>query len=55
VAEVLGEVFPCRMKRIGVQDEFGEVGDLPYLQKRYGFTASDIRDKIREFLSRNGN
>lgn len=55
VAEVLGEFFPCRMKRIGVQDEFGEVGDLPYLQKRYGLTASDIRDTIKESLSRNGN
>ncbi len=55
VAEVLAESFPCRLKRIGVQDEFGEVGELPYLQKRYKLTAADIRDAVADLLSMKGN
>ncbi len=49
-AEVLGELFPCRLQRIGVRDEFGEVGDLPYLQKRYKLTAADIHETVAAFL-----
>jgi transketolase len=42
VAEVLSESRPTLMKRIGVRDQFGEVGDLAYLQERYGITAREI-------------
>lgn len=50
VAEVLAESCPARLKRIGVQDEFGEVGDVAYLKKRFKFTAEDIRQTTKEFL-----
>jgi transketolase len=42
VAEVLAENCPCRLKRIGVEDEFGEVGTQEYLQERYKLTAGHI-------------
>lgn len=47
VAEVLCEKRPTRMKRIGVKDEFGEVGELEYLQKRYGLTADEITTQAK--------
>lgn len=42
VAEVLAEAHPTRLRRIGVEDAFGEVGDLEYLKTRYGLTAENI-------------
>lgn len=50
VAEVLAETCSARLKRVGVHDEFGEVGDLEYLKQRYKLTAEDIRQTTKEFL-----
>ena len=47
VAETLVENYPCRMKRIGVNDEFGEVGTQEYLQERFGLTANHIVDAVK--------
>lgn len=44
VAEVLGEMRPTPMKRVGVMDTFGESGDAPELLKKYGLTSSNIED-----------
>jgi len=52
VAEVLVEEHPALLGRIGVQDEFGEVGDLPYLMERYGLKAKHIAAKAREIFSK---
>lgn len=52
VAEVLAEEQPALLGRIGVQDEFGEVGDLEYLMERYGLTAKHIAAKAREIFSK---
>ena len=46
VAEAIAENQPCRLKRIGVEDEFGEVGTQEYLQERYKLTAAHIIEKI---------
>lgn len=51
VAEVLVERRPTRMRRVGVQDEFGEVGPLDYLMERFGLTASDIYRQATALLS----
>jgi transketolase len=51
VAEVLAERRPTRMRRVGVQDEFGEVGPLDYLMERFGLTASDIYRQATALLS----
>ena len=52
VAEVLVEADPVPMGRIGVRDEFGEVGPQSYLEERFGLTAAHIADKAREVLAR---
>ena len=51
VAEVLSENYPARLKRIGINDEFGEVGTQEYLQERFGLTAQNIVKQTRKLLS----
>ncbi len=52
VAEVLAENCPVPMERVGVQDLFGEVGSVDYLQKRFAMTAEDIAAKAEKCLAR---
>jgi transketolase len=54
VAEVLVETAPVAAERVGVQDEFGEVGPVDYLAERYGLTAATIAEKARAALARKG-
>jgi transketolase len=43
VAEILAESgCGAKLARIGVQDEFGEVGTVDYLKERFKMRASDI-------------
>ena len=48
VCEVLAENCPAKVKRLGAQDRFGEVGDVPYLSATLGFSAKDIAAACRE-------
>lgn len=48
VSEVLSEKYPTLIRRVGVNDEFGEVGTLEYLQQRYRLTAEEIVIKAKE-------
>ena len=50
VAEVLSENNPVVLKRIGVEDEFGEVGKIDYLLERYQLTAAHIVAKVKNVL-----
>ncbi len=50
IAEYLSEVQPTLMRRVGVMDEFGEVGDLDYLMKRFGMTAENITQQTLVLL-----
>jgi transketolase len=43
VAELLGENYPAPMKRIGMQDRYGESGDGEELMKHFGLDAKHIR------------
>jgi transketolase len=52
VAEVLVENRLVPMERVGVQDEFGEVGELDYLKDRFGLTATYIVEKVKKVLER---
>lgn len=52
VAEVCAEHCPVPIERIGVQDLFGEVGPVDYLQKRFAMTAEDIVKKTLKVLTR---
>ena len=52
VAEVLTENYPVPQARIGVQDEFGEVGTQEYLQGRFGMTAENVVEQAQGLLEK---
>jgi len=45
VAETLAERCPVPMERVGVFEQFGEVGTQEYLQKKFHLTAGHIAEK----------
>lgn len=50
VAEVLAENYPSQLKRIGINDTFGESGKPDELIKKYGLTSENIILKAKEIL-----
>lgn len=52
VAEVLCEHCPVPLERVGVMDEFGEVGSQQYLMERFGLTAEKIYQKAKRVIHR---
>jgi transketolase len=50
VAEVLGENYPVRMKRIGLRDRFGESAPNEPILKKYGITPNHIVQAAKELL-----
>ena len=51
VAEVLGELLPTPVKRLGIRG-FGESGDPKGLYAKHGLDASGIASSVRKFLNR---
>ncbi|MCR5667324.1 MAG: transketolase family protein [Eubacterium sp.] len=51
VADVLSEKQPTKMKKIGVNDVFGESGPAVELIHKYGLDAEGIYEKIKNFLA----
>lgn len=52
VAEVLIENQPVAMTRIGVRDQFGEVGRMPYLKERFNLRAVDIVQAAKSVMAK---
>jgi transketolase len=50
VAEVLSENYPCIMKRIGMEDKYGESGKPTELYDKYGLSAKHVAEKIKKFI-----
>ncbi len=50
VAEVLAENYPCKLRRVGVKDKFGQVGSVDYLKEVYELRAEDIAKAVEESL-----
>lgn len=50
VAEFLGEHHPVPLKRMGIQDRFGESGDPDELIEKFGLTHKHIERKVHSFL-----
>ncbi len=50
VSDYLSENRPTLVRRMGINDEFGEVGKLDYLQKRYKLTPEDVVRNVKEIL-----
>lgn len=51
IAECLSERLPSRIRRIGVQDVFGESGAPADVVKKHGLDAEGIARQIRDFLT----
>lgn len=51
VAKVLIENYPVRMKYIGVQDRFGEVGKRDYLMKVFGLSPEQVAQEVEKFVA----
>ena len=41
----------CIRDRVGIQDEFGQVGKMPYLSETYHITAADIVKNAKELVA----
>lgn len=52
VAEVLGENYPCIMRRIGVEDRYGESGKPAELYEKYGLNARHVAIKVKETIKK---
>lgn len=52
VSEVIAESTLVPVEKVGVMDEFGEVGPLDYLKKRFNLTPEVIVEKVKKVLER---
>ena len=52
VASALTKTHPAPVEMVGVQDEFGEVGTVDYLQNRFGLTAAAIVSAAERAIAR---
>lgn len=52
VAEVVVNSCPVPMESVAVMDEFGEVGKMPYLSKKFHLTTEDIVEKTLKVIKR---
>ena len=50
VAEVLTELCPARLRRLGLQDRFGESGDNEAIFSKYGMNTENIVEAVKEML-----
>lgn len=52
ITEFLSEETSTPVRRLGVQEAFGQVGQMPYLMEVYGMTAEQITKEARDFLGK---
>ena len=50
VCDVLAENYPVKVKKIGVNDRYGESGPAVELVKKYGLDGESIYNTVKEFL-----
>ncbi|MGY3779644.1 transketolase family protein [Isobaculum melis] len=51
VAEITAEQYPTKLARIGVKEQFGQVGKADYLMEVYQLTCQDIVDAVKRVLN----
>lgn len=51
VAELLSATYPVPVKRLGIQDRFGQSGEPEELIEHYGLSSSHIVDAARAFIT----
>ncbi len=52
VAEVLSENYPTKLVRLGVKNQFGQVGSIDYLAKFYEIDAESIVKAVKKALNK---
>jgi transketolase len=52
VAETLAEGCPAPLERVGIRDEFGEVGSQAELAERFHLTAKEIVERAKAAIGR---
>ena len=52
VAQAVGELHPCPMEFIGLQDTYAESGPAEALLDKYGLIARDLVAAARKVLAR---
>lgn len=50
VCDVLAENYPVKVKKIGINDKFGESGPAVELVKKYGLDGESIYKTVKEFV-----
>ena len=45
------EEYPVPLRAIGIKDQFGQVGKLPYLKEFYNMRTEDIVSSAKEVIS----
>jgi len=52
VSEILAENYPVKIKRIGIDDQFGQSGKPDELYKKYGLTKENIIKAVKSLVKR---
>lgn len=52
VADLLSEKLPTPMRKIGIQDRFGQTGTVDYLREQYGLTTENLIAQVHNILQR---
>ena len=52
IAELLGEEYPCIMKRIGLMDKYAESGKPSDLYKKYGLNSTSIAEEVMKMVKK---
>jgi len=52
VSELLSESVPVPMARVGIQDQYGQVGTEAFLREQYALRPEDIVQRVHAVLSR---
>ncbi len=55
VSEILSENYPVKIKRIGINDKFGESGKPDELYKKYGLTKENIIKTVKKLIKKQGD
>ena len=51
VCDVLSEKYPCRVKKIGIYDTFGESGSAADLMVKYRLDGQGVYQQIKEYMN----
>lgn len=50
VCECLAENYPIKVVRVGIEDQFGCVGEETFLREKYGLTVENIVNKVKKMI-----